>query len=142
MDSTLNQRARSSRGGCCQRLNRRYGAALRVNQAYFEERRGRGRDIGEFTMTADQVFEMLFMVGSITPSHAGILLLFSAIPRNVEAPHIVEIMNGTRAAEEITRQLPVLFTLSPDDDTIGELKGFFLTLYIAWRLNQQVFLDA
>ena len=35
----------------------------------------RGRDMGEFTMTADQVFEMLFMVGSITPSHAGILLL-------------------------------------------------------------------
>jgi hypothetical protein len=54
--------------------------ALRVNQAYFEERRVRGRDMGEFTMTADQVFEMLFMVGSITPSHAGILLLFGAIP--------------------------------------------------------------
>ena len=41
----------------------------------------RGRDMGEFTMTADQGFEMLFMVGSITPSHAGILLLlFGAIP--------------------------------------------------------------
>jgi hypothetical protein len=106
--------------------------ALRVNQAYFEERRVRGRDMGEFTMTADQVFEMLFMVGSITPSHAGILLLlFGAIPRNVEAPHIVEIMNGTLAAEEITRQFPFLFTLSPDDDTISELKGFFLTLYTA-----------
>jgi hypothetical protein len=111
--------------------------ALRVNQAYFEERRVRGRDMGEFTMTADQVFEMLFMVGSITPSHAGILLLlFGAIPRNVEAPHIVEIMNGTLAGEEITRQFPFLFTLSPDDDTISELKGFFLTLYTAWRLNQ------
>jgi hypothetical protein len=54
--------------------------ALCVNQAYFEERRVRGRDMGEFTMTADQGFEMLFMVGSITPSHAGILLLFGAIP--------------------------------------------------------------
>ena len=27
---------------------------LRVNQAYFEERRVRGRDMGEFTMTAVQ----------------------------------------------------------------------------------------
>ena len=85
--------------------------ALRVNQAYFEERRVLGRDMGEFTMTADQVF-------------------------------IVEIMNGTLAAEEITRQFPFLFTLSPDDDTMRELKGFFLTLYTVWRLNQQVFLDA
>ena len=42
-------------------------------------------------------------------------------------------MNGTLVP------LPAIPFLFMPDDTIRELKGFFLTLYTAWRLNQQVF---
>lgn len=118
--------------------------SLRVNPSYFEERRVRGRDMGEFTMSSDQIFEMLFMVGSITPSHAGILLLlFGAIPRDVEAPSVVAIMNGALSSEQIAEEFPFILQDSPDDDTtIRDLKRFFLALHTAWRLNQRLYLDA
>ncbi len=118
--------------------------SLRVNPAYFEERRVRGRDMGEFTMSADQIFEMLFMVGSITPAHAGILLLlFGAIPRDAEAPAVVAIMNGTLTSEQIASEFPYILQDELDDDvTIRDLKQFFLSLHTAWRLNQRLYLDA
>ena len=65
---------------------------LRANPTYFEERRVAGRDMVEFIMTANQVFEMLFLLGNIQPAHAGaLLLLFNAIPREVETAQIVQI---------------------------------------------------
>src|SRR5262249_24436682 len=75
---------------------------LRANPTYFEERRVAGRDLVEFVMTADQVFEMLFLLGSIQPAHAGVLLLlFNAIPRDVEAAQIVQIMKRALTPEQI-----------------------------------------
>lgn len=118
--------------------------SLRVNPAYFEERRVRGRDMGEFTMSADQIFEMLFMVGSITPAHAGILLLLlGAVPREIEAPTVVALMNGTITREQIESEFPFILQDDPGDDgTIRDLKRFFLTLHTAWKLNQRLYLDA
>lgn len=119
--------------------------SLRGSETYFEERRVRGRDLIEFVISADQVFEMLFMVGAIQPAHAAILLLFfDAIPRSaIEAPDIVAMMNGTIAPDTIDTRFP--FNLREDehdDRTIRELTAFFRTLHTAWRLGVQVAIDA
>lgn len=116
---------------------------LRPNPVYFEEQRVRGRDMVEFVITADQVFEMIFMLGHIQPVHAAMLLLFfDAIPRDLEADQLVAIMEGKLTTEEITRDFP--FHLSPeagDDKTITQFKAFFRALYTAWSLNVQLLLD-
>lgn len=116
---------------------------LRTNPAYFEERRLRGRDMVEFVFTADQVFEMLFLLGHIQPSHGGmLLLLFDAIPRDVEANQIVQIMNHALTADEIAQHYPFQMKPDPaDDTTITDLKQFFYALYRAWVLNVRLLLD-
>jgi hypothetical protein len=116
---------------------------LRANSTYFEERKLRGRDMGESVFTADQAFQMLFLLGHIQPSHAGmLLLLFNAIPRDVEANQIVQIMNHTLTADEIAQQFPFQMKPDPNDDTTtAELKQFFYAVYRAWILNVRVLLD-
>ncbi len=113
---------------------------LRADDTYFEEQRVAGRDLVEFIFTANQVFEMLFLLGAIQSSHAGMLLLFfNAIPRSVEAAQIVQIMN--RSAD-IARDYPFAMTIHEDDDrTIAELKLFFTALYHAWSLGVALLLD-
>lgn len=112
---------------------------LRGEARYFEESRVMGRDMVEFLITADQVFEMLFLLGDVQPPHAGVLLLlFGAIPRDVEADAIVQIMNHTINTEGY----PFLFTDQPEDDiTISDLKIFFRALHGAWTLNVPLTLD-
>jgi hypothetical protein len=117
---------------------------LRPSGAYFEEHRVRGRDLGEFVMTSDQVFEMLFLVGAITPAHAGMLMiLFGAVPRAVEAPQIVAIMNQSLSSDDIAGQFPFLLNASDSDDrSVREFKEFFRALYAGWRLGTRVLVDA
>ena len=116
---------------------------LRANPTYFEKRRVAGRDMVEFVMSSDQVFEMLFLLGSIQPAHAGVLLLlFNAIPREVEAGQIVQIMNRALSADEIARDFPLRMKILPDDErTVAQLKAFFAALYRAWSLNLPLLLD-
>jgi hypothetical protein len=116
---------------------------LRANPTYFEEQRLMGRDMVEFTFSADQVFEMLFLLGDIKPPHAGMMLLFfNAIPREVEANQIASIMNNTLNGDEKMREFPFQMTIHKDDDkTVAELKDFFRSLYLAWTLNAPVTLD-
>lgn len=118
-------------------------APLRANASYFEEQRLPGRDMVEFVFTANQVFEMLFLVGTIQPSHAGmLLLLFGAIPRQVEADQIVRIMNRQLDTEAITREYPFVMQPDPADDaSIGQFKQFFRALHTAWMLNAPLGLD-
>src|SRR5690606_32726378 len=69
-------------------------APLRATGSYFEETRGFSRDLGEFQMTTNQIFEMMFMLGHILPAHAGALLLFlNAIPRDGEAEDLTIILD-------------------------------------------------
>lgn len=118
-------------------------APLRADSTYFEERRVAGRDLIEFVFTANQVFELLFLLGDIQPAHAGIvLLLFGAIPRGVDAGEIVQIMNRQLTPEAIARDYP--FQIPPseaDDQTIADLKAFFYALYRAWALDLPLLLD-
>ena len=113
---------------------------LRATDTYFEERRVAGRDLVEFVFNANQAFEMLFLLGNIEPAHAGVLLLlFNAIPRNVEAAQIVQIMN--RSAD-IARDFPLTAAIHADDDrTIVDLKLFFKALHRAWYLGVPLLLD-
>ena len=117
--------------------------ALRANPAYFEERRVQGRDLGEFVMSADQVFEMLFLLGSIRPPHAGVLLLFfDLIPRQIEADAIRAILNGALDADAVQSRFPLRLPAGDDDDTtIRQLKDFFRALHTAWMLGVPLMLD-
>jgi len=118
-------------------------APLRRNPQYFEEARLRGRDLTDFVFSADQVFELLFLLGHIQPAQAGMLLLFfHAVPREVEADVIVQILNRTLTPDAIAVQFP--FQLEPvrgDDRTSAELKACFRALHTAWRLDRQLLLD-
>lgn len=116
---------------------------MRSSGVYFEERRVMGRDLVEFVYNSNQVFEMLFLLGKVQPAHAGmILLLFHAIPRNVEADAIVAIMNRRITPEEIAERFPFIMQPNEDDDaTMHEIKQFFYGLYLAWKNNVGMLLD-
>lgn len=116
---------------------------LRASGHYFEERRLRGRDLTEFVFSADQVFEMLFLLGHIQPPQAGILLLFfNGIRRDVEADTIVAILNRALSPQQIAEQFPFLLVTEPGDDpSISEFKAFFRALHTAWMLDRQLILD-
>lgn len=108
---------------------------------YFEDPFALVRKLGEFEIDANQVLEMMFSVGHISPNHAALLLLFfHAIDRNLEAD---EIMSIAPAAADVRQQHP--FKLEYDDEDkprINELKAFFQALYVAWTINARLLVDA
>lgn len=110
------------------------------SDAYFEERMTLQRRLGEFSIDANQLFEMIFAVGNIQPNHAALLLLFmGAINRDLEAD---EIMHITPAPPDADTRYPFILQHEPDDDqTIAELKEFLRALYMAWKLNVPLKLD-
>lgn len=118
-------------------------AALRQqDDTYFEDKQAAYRFLGEFNLNANQMFEMIFMVGDIIPNHGAILLLFyNAIERSELQAN--EIMALAPATEEKIRKHPFLHqVMQGDDRTIAELKEFFNAVYIAWALNVRLIVDA
>ncbi|MDX2076464.1 MAG: hypothetical protein SFZ02_08555 [bacterium] len=114
---------------------------LRNNEGiYFENPFVIQRKLGEFAIESNQLFEMIFSVGSVTPNHGALLLLFlNAIPREVEADDIMHIVPAT--PEKIAKY-PFLYKPDPADDvTIRELKELLHSLYIAWTLDVKMILD-
>jgi hypothetical protein len=107
---------------------------------YFESERVHSRRLGEFSIDANQLFEMIFAVGHLYPNHGALLLLFmGAIPRDLEADTIMKI---APAPLDYEQKYPFQMTPHDDDDTtIAELKEFFHTLYIAWALSTRLVLD-
>jgi hypothetical protein len=101
------------------------------------------RRIDDVQIATDQVFEMLFLPEVIRPAHAALLLLFfGAIPRDMDAD---ELMRLTQPLEDHATRRDTPFLLLPDpadDDTITEIKAFFDALYVAYRLNVPLSLDA
>ncbi len=109
---------------------------------YFELPNAPQRRLGELRLSSDQALEMIFGVGNlIIPNHAGILLLFfNAIERDLEAEVIQDISSFDAAVRE---RIP--FYMSPPaeyDPCIREFVAFFHALYIAWKLNTPLFVDA
>ncbi|MEQ8672005.1 MAG: hypothetical protein RLP44_00540 [Aggregatilineales bacterium] len=110
------------------------------SDAYFEERMVLSRRLGEFSIDANQLFEMIFAVGNIQPNHAALLLLFmGAINRDLEADTIMHI---TPPPPDVNTRFPFILTDEDGDDkTILELKAFFRAMYMAWSLNVPLKLD-
>lgn len=108
---------------------------------YFESVEATSRLLGAFRVDSNQVFEMIFGVGHITPNHAALLLMFlNAITRDLEADQIQAL---APASKDTPQQIPFLMAENNDDNlTIAELKAFFHALYTAWTLDVQMFLDA
>ncbi len=116
-------------------------ADLRASsRTYFEDAQGFSRPLGEFQINSNQVFEMLFMVGDITPNHAAVqVLFFGGMRRDLEADAIMRLTPAAAGSHEL---FPFLMQPEPDDDaTISELKNFFRALWMAWLLNVRVWLD-
>lgn len=112
-----------------------------MQDVYFEDRQVQGRLFGEFNLNANQLFEMLFAVGNINPNHGALLLLFlNAIRRDLEAN---EIMALAPAANDVETRYPFIIETDDDDDkTVAEIKEFLRALYIAWKLNVKLLVDA
>lgn len=112
------------------------------NRTYFELPNAPQRRLGELRVTSDQVLEMVFGVGDhIIPNHAGILLLFfNAIERDLEAEVIRDISSFNSAVRET---VAFEMTLPTDYDAcISEFIAFFHALFIAWKLNTPLYVDA
>ena len=112
-----------------------------ASNAYFEDELPASRILGEFTIDANQVFEMMFAVGAINPNHAAILLLFAnAVPRDVEAETVMRL---TPAPADVEQRYPfILHAEETDDDTVLQLKAFLQALYLGWKLHVPVLVDA
>lgn len=111
-----------------------------TGQPYFQEKGVLARNMGEFMLNTNQVFEMVFMLGHIKPSYAGMLLVFfKVIRRDMEAE---EMMALSKSPDDSFERYPLLFKPEPDDDeSITQLKRFFRALYLAWGLNVRLLLD-
>lgn len=112
------------------------------NRVYFEIPIAPIRRLGELQISGDQMFEMVFGVGNhIIPNHAGILLLFfHAIERELEAD---EIRSISSADSEVRTRHPFTVKVPPDADAnILDFVEFLRALYIAWKLNVPLFVDA
>lgn len=112
------------------------------SETYFADKLAPTRRLGEIVLDANQVFEMIFLVGDIIPNHGAILLLFyNAIDRvELEAP---EIMGLAPATPEKVAKHEFLHQVMPSDDyTTAALKHFFQALYLAWSLDVKLLVDA
>jgi len=114
----------------------------RVNgDMFFETSDVHGRRLGELSVNANQVFEMLFSRREyIMPRQAALLLLFfRAVERDMEAD---EIKNLDPAPANLEEVYPFILKEDEDDDhTVSELKAFFRAMYLAWKLDVNLLLD-
>jgi hypothetical protein len=122
------------------------GAAVRrlrqSSDAYFEDQTPASRRLGEFSIDADQVFEMIFGVGDIYPNHAAMLLMFlNAIDRRLEADEIMKIAPPPPGVEKRHAFNIPLNEKMEVDRTIAEFVDFLHALYIAWTLNVRLIMD-
>ena len=113
-------------------------AAMRASPGVFFESGERfAKNLEDTQITADQVFEMLFLQEQILPPHAALLLIFfRAIPRDMDADTLMSL------TEPGDHDVP--FMLQPeanDDDSTVAIKIFFEALYYAYRLGVPLSLD-
>jgi len=106
---------------------------------YFENDVAASRQLGELSINANQLFEMVFLVGNLNPNHGAMLLLFlRAIDRDLEANAIMQLVP---AAADARQKHPFRLSIDDANSTIAELKAFLYALYIAWTLNVALILD-
>jgi len=106
---------------------------------YFESRapygvRWQAKD-GPIEVSSDQLFQMMFMVGNLAPTHCLMLALFCGVLPHDISLHDLKDGEG-RARALATADLPA----EPDPD-IEQLAAFLRTLAIAARLDVSVLID-
>jgi len=116
---------------------------LRVQQGVFlESPVSLERRIGDFSISGNQVFELLFLSGPIKPAHAALLLqFFGGISPNLDADVMMQLATPP-SQDWINDHVPFLHRVAAGDDaSIVSLKQFFQALYLAYRLDVPVLLD-
>lgn len=113
---------------------------LRANGAtFFESRapygvRWQGQD-GTLEVSSDQLFQMMFMVGDLAPTHSLMLVLFcGVIPHDISLQDLKDRAGRLRALEAAS--VPP----QPDPD-IEQLAAFLRTLALAARLEVSIVID-
>jgi hypothetical protein len=106
---------------------------------YFESRAPYGvrwqNDRGTIEISSDQLFQMMFMVGNLAPTHCLMLALFCRV-----LPHDIDIF-VLKDSERRARALAAAeLALDPDAD-IEQLAAFLRTLAAAARLEVSVMID-
>lgn len=106
---------------------------------YFESRapygvRWQGED-GPIEISSDQLFQMMFMVGNLAPTHCLMLALFcGVIPHDIS---LYDLKDETGRARALAAA-----DLAPEaDPDIEQLAGFLRMLAIAARLEVSVLID-
>lgn len=118
-------------------------ARLRAQSGVFlESAEAPQRSVDGFDVTADQIFEMLFLSGHIRPAHGALLLqFFDAIYSDLDADVMMQLADPP-SVEWIDTTVPFLHRPAPGDDaTIAALKQFFFALHTAYRLGVPLLLD-
>jgi hypothetical protein len=115
-------------------------AKLRANgTTFFESRAPYGvrwqGDDGVIEISSDQLFQMMFMVGNLAPTHCLMLALFcGVIPHDTSLYDLKDKDGRTRALD--AANLPT----EPDAD-IEQLAAFLRTLAVAARLDVSIIID-
>lgn len=109
-------------------------------QPFFQERGVLVRQLGEYIVNTNQLFEMLFLLGHIKPSYgATLLMFFNVIRRDMNAD---EIMTLSPSSEDASERYPLRLKADPNDDaSIRQFKQFLQAMYLAWVLNVRLLLD-
>ena len=106
---------------------------------YFESRapygvRWQGED-GTIEISSDQLFQMMFMVGPLAPTHCLMLALFCGV-----LPHDISIYD-LKDAEGRSRALAAADVPAQGDADIEQLAAFLRTIATAARLDVSVLID-
>ena len=115
-------------------------ARLRAHgTTFFESRAPYGvrwaAEDGTLEVSSDQMFQMMFMVGDLAPTHSLMLALFcGVIPHDISLQDLKDRAGRARALE--AADLPA----HPDAD-IEQLAAFLRTLALAARLEVSIMID-
>jgi hypothetical protein len=90
---------------------------------------------GTIEISSDQLFQMMFMVGELAPSHCLMLALFCGV-----LPHDIDIAD-LRDSEGRTRALASASVAPEEDADIEQLAAFLRTLALAARLDVSIAID-
>jgi hypothetical protein len=106
---------------------------------YFESRAPYGvrwqAEQGTIEVSSDQLFQMMFMVGNLAPTHCLMLALFCGV-----LPHDISLYDLKDTSSRIRALAAAELAPQPDAD-IEQLAAFLRTLAVAARLEVSVMID-
>ncbi|MFP4323552.1 MAG: hypothetical protein ACLFTK_13955 [Anaerolineales bacterium] len=120
----------------------RQAARLRADNpgVFFENAEPLARRFEDVQVSAEQLFELMFLLGNIPPKRAVMILLFlGGLSPEIRPDALMAL---TPPPENAAQQYP--FLLAPedtDDASIRDLKAFLKTLHMAVMLDRPVLLD-